>query len=768
MKHTVCVGLFCVLTFASQAGADDIRSSLEKLRSEVFSPKELPEELLESEISSRLKLANQRSTDAWRAIKSVEDWERLRDRSIELLRKSLGDLPVKRDKLAIHVAREIKEDGYVIRNITFESRPGLLVTANLYVPDPVPQSMPGILLSHSHHSPKSQGELQDMGALWARAGCLVLVPDHLGHGERRQHPFVSAADYPEKFQVGRQDYHFRYNTAIQLYLVGDSLMGWLAWDLMCGVDVLLAQPGIDAKRIALLGAVAGGGDPAAAAAALDPRITVLVPFNFGGPQPETRFPIPKNAEEQFDYAGGGSWESTRNLARSASDGFLPWIIVGSVAPRGLIHAHEFSWDREHDPVWKRYEQIYAFYDAQDQLSFTHGFGLLRQDQPAASHCNNIGKPHRQRIHEYFREQWGINVDEERPIVRHTSDELACLANITDSNLKNKPLYQLTSEIAAARNAGFMANRKSKGPDEWTQFLREAWTKALGNIGGNEVPTVESRGREQVDKLRVERWDISGGGGTRLPVMLLLPEPRPAKIPVVLAISQEGKDGFLKKRSAFLSELLKHSAVCLVDVRGTGGMTPGDGRGRRSAATSLAASELMLGDTLLAARLRDLRIVLSYLRMRGDLGQIALFGDSLANVNGPDVRAERPLDLDQPALAEPSGSTLALLAGLFENDSMIIAARGGLVDYRSILENQFIHVPFDAIAPGAATIGDLPELAKAVGSRNRLRMSGLVDGRNRLADSKVVQDRYGALASEAGADSEIAKWLIGELKGRRSK
>ena len=113
--------------------------------------------------------------------------------------------------------------------------------------------MPGILISHSHHNPKTQGELQDMGMTWARQGCLVLVMDHLGHGERRQHPFRTEADYPRPFRAGRQDYYFRYNTGVQLQLVGESLMGWMVWDLMRGLDLLLARPGIDKDRIILLG-----------------------------------------------------------------------------------------------------------------------------------------------------------------------------------------------------------------------------------------------------------------------------------------------------------------------------------------------------------------------------------------------------------------------------------------------------------------------------------------------------------------------------------
>ena len=116
--------------------------------------------------------------------------------------------------------------------------------------------------------PRSQGELQDMGMTWARQGYLVLVMDQLGHGERRQHPFRSAADYAGPFEVNRQDYYFRYNLGIQLQLIGDSLMGWMVWDLRRGVDLLLSRPGIDPANIILMGSVAGGGDPAAVAAAL--------------------------------------------------------------------------------------------------------------------------------------------------------------------------------------------------------------------------------------------------------------------------------------------------------------------------------------------------------------------------------------------------------------------------------------------------------------------------------------------------------------------
>src|SRR5262249_4762349 len=139
--------------------------------------------------------------------------------------------------------------------------------------------VPAVIVVHSHHAPKTQSELQDMGMTWARAGVAVLVPDQPGAGER-----VESQAWP------RESYFSRYAMGMQLYLVGESLMKWMVWDLMAGIDMLVERRSlIDPKRIVMLGAVAGGGDPAAVTAALDPRIAVSIPFNFGEAGPEEHY-----------------------------------------------------------------------------------------------------------------------------------------------------------------------------------------------------------------------------------------------------------------------------------------------------------------------------------------------------------------------------------------------------------------------------------------------------------------------------------------------
>src|SRR5262245_19894908 len=295
-----------VVGTASFAAGDD--AAISKIAPEVLSKAQRGEAvgMVERDIRRRMDEANARNRDEWSKIKSRADWEQYRDERIARLRRSLGDYQ-QPAKPAARVTSVVKGEGFKVENLVYESRPGQWVAGNLYVPAEPRTSMPGMLIVHAHHRDKPQSELQDMGMTWARAGCMVLVIDQVGYGERRAHPFHTEADFAKQYAVTRQDYYFRYDSGIQLQLLGDSLMGWFAWDLMRGVDVLLAREGIDPKRIIILGAVAGGGDPAGVTAALDARIACCVPFNFGGPQPETRYPLPEGREASFHDLGSTLW-----------------------------------------------------------------------------------------------------------------------------------------------------------------------------------------------------------------------------------------------------------------------------------------------------------------------------------------------------------------------------------------------------------------------------------------------------------------------------
>jgi dienelactone hydrolase len=789
MRHIVSIVLLFLASFPARAADADVVALAKQLRE--LDSRVLPKgvdhsRMLSDDIRKRIQEANERETAAWKEIKTREQWERYRDKKVKALRDSLSLPDGPRGKPTTHVTGTIKGDGYIIENLVFESRPGLWVTANLYQPARPRPSMEAIILCHSHHAPKWQGELQDMGITWARLGCAVLVMDQLGHGERRQHPFVEEKSFAGKFRPSRQDYYFRYNVALQLELVGESLMGWMVWDLMRGIDLLCSMPRVDDKNIFLLGSVAGGGDPAAVAAALDKRIKCVVPFNFGGPQPETTFPLPADPEKAFNYAGSGSWESTRNLRCSIKDGFFPWVIVGAAAPRYLIYAHEFAWDQDHDPVWKRLETIYSFYDADDNLDSAHGRGRVTGQPPEATHCTNIGPEHRKQIYQSFWNWFEIPISKNDRPDRRTVQELTCLTTREKETLKPPTaVQQLFSEQfgihldEVRRGSGEFDLGKSQGKREFAKV----WTSLLGEAKPSTGWKTENVNAEQNGEIRVERVVLSPERNIVVPLLLLHlhASKENTRRPLVIGLAQNGKESFLKQRSEAIADLLASgSAVCLPDLRGCGETRPGDGRGRQSAATSISSSELMLGETMLGSRLRDLRTLLAYLRTRPDIDakRIALWGDSFAPVNPFERDLTVPLDAEKlPDQCEPLGGILALIGALSEEDVQAVSIEGSLVSYFSLFQSQFCYVPHDVVFPQALWFS---EFVPATLVPRPLRVAGLVDGLNRRVDKKAVEASYkSAIESyaRAGAKDRLqiddydpdhkraARWLIEQLKAR---
>jgi dienelactone hydrolase len=778
-RRLIC---FVICAIALEVNAQVPRQLAEELAQ--LSPRVLSDQLRERFqdqawriLRARGDEANRNDVETWKAIRNRKDWEQLRDEKLKRLEEALGGFPQLPESINVQVTGRIKGEGFVIENLVYETRPGFWVTANLYRSSEPREQMPGILIAHSHHRPKTQEELQDMGMTWARKGCLVLVIDQVGHGERADHPFQSEKDYRKKdsdFRWWRQDYYHRFDTNAQLHLVGQSLMGWMAWDLMCGVDVLLARPGIDSERILLLGAVAGGGDPAAVTAALDRRIDAAVPFNFGGPQPETRFPLPEDADLHFNYLGGAYWEGTRNLRRTGVDGFFHWLIVASTAPRPLVYAHEFTWDKEHDPVWKRLQKIYGFYDAGNNIDYTLGRGSVKGRPPEATHCTNIGLHHRQRIHAAFQRWFDIQVtpdDEysqplEAGVLRSMTDEAA-------GKFKPQELHTILTQFGQHKVMTARAALMKKSPRERRRQLRVDWSELLGQITPGNDQVVLSQKRENVaaDAIVVERIALQTEPGIVIPLILLHPERKQKPTGLVVAVAQSGKTAFLRERAAEIAALLQAgAAVCLVDVRGAN-----QSRGSRGELGSSSYYALFFETPLLGQRLRDFRAVLKYLRTRDDLAGIgfSLWGESFTPANPLDTDFQVPKRVSgRPHFSEPLGGLLAMLTALYEDDIKAVYIRGSLSSYQDVLAGPYVYIPHDVIVPGVLTKGDLVDLAASL-APCRLCLDRLVDGLNRPLSSDDVRRIYepiikaykskDASVSFSPGDSLGAQWLLDTLE-----
>src|SRR5204863_10098253 len=102
-----------------------------------------------------------------------------------------------------------------------------------------------------------------------------------------------------------------------------------------------------------------------------------------------------------------------------------------------------------------------------------------------------------------------------------------------------------------------------------------------------------------------------------------------------------------------------------------------------------------------------------------------------------------------------GALLALLFGLFEDDTLVVAARNGLVSYRSVLDSPFVQVPLESIVPGVLREGDLPDLAAALVPRE-IALESLADGRGRLAPNADAKKTYDSILRFYSETSRIGR------------
>jgi dienelactone hydrolase len=767
------------------AAADDLAAAIRALDARVVPAEQAGEvrEVVRRDVRARIKAAEDRESAAWYKVKTREDWESFRRTRIEAMARALHQVsdPAEFEPRELRTTKRFDGDGFTIENITFRSRPDVLVTGNLYRPKTARGKQPGFVICHSHHAPKTQGELQDMGMTWARQGCAVLVVDLLGHGERRTHEFGTAGKYKGDYKPSRQDYYFRYNTGLQLATLGESLLGWIVHDLRCGVTLLGTLPEVDREKIVLLGAVAGGGDPAGVAGALDQRIAAVVPFNFGGYEPEDGFPLPDDAEKTFRYSGGSDWESTRCQRLFARDGFMPWTIIASAAPRRLVYAHEFRWDEPRDPVWKRLNTVFGFYDAKDRLGTIVGHGGVRQTSAEASHCTNIGPVHRAQLYPLLERWFGLPVPQEYSQRLEPEHLRALPADAKPVALHDVLRKSATAHIAAARRT--RSERQEPDVSKLRSDLRKEIARLVGGVEPvllkEDPPLSRMAPGEELLIIRLALIPKSGQS-TPIPTIVLRRNVRSAKESLVIAVAQGGKEKLLKDRAELWAACIaKGATVVVCDLRGTGETEPRDeGRGRTGGATSRSVTEQMLGETTLAGRVRDLRSIIAHFRSHEVFRDkpIALYGDGLVAANDPTRPIAAPLDAaDLPKPCEPLGADVCLLAGMFEDDITAIYTSGGLVSNAALLDAPYFYVPHDAIVPGLAAVADLPDLLAA--QTARVWTSDLRDGANHAIDDaaltklrqqtadlahthrsplKADERRYSLAAPTA---EELAAWLL---------
>lgn len=192
------------------------------------------------------------------------EWQQRRTKLRENLLKAWGGFPETPCELAPRILGEIQRDGYRVEKLIFQTRPGVWMTANAYVPDKAKtEKVPAILHVHGHWAGAKQDRVLQSRCIGSvKHGFFVLVVDAFGAGERG---------------LGKKlgEYHGEM-TGATLFPIGLPLSGLQVYENMRAVDYLQTRAEVDGKHIGITGA-SGGGNQTMYAGAYDERFGCVVP-----------------------------------------------------------------------------------------------------------------------------------------------------------------------------------------------------------------------------------------------------------------------------------------------------------------------------------------------------------------------------------------------------------------------------------------------------------------------------------------------------------
>ncbi len=249
-----------------------------------------------------------------------------------------------RTPLHPHINGVIQRDDFCIERLTFESRPGCLVTANLYLPCGLDAPAPCVLAPCGHAAEGKAYELyQAFCQRLAMAGFVVLIYDPFSQGEREQYHGLACRP---QVGWGTQAHNMM---GKQLDLLGDSFAFWRTWDGIRALDYLLSRPEIDPTRVGLTGN-SGGGTLTTWLWALDDRFTMAAPNCF-----ITSFL--SNLENELPADA----EQCPPGVIAAGLDMADFMIAQSPKPAILLGERYDFFDRR--GLFQAYQDIRSFYDA---------------------------------------------------------------------------------------------------------------------------------------------------------------------------------------------------------------------------------------------------------------------------------------------------------------------------------------------------------------------------------------------------------------------
>ena len=613
----------------------------------------------------RVRAVNADRAKRLSSIRTKKEAFAYRDEVREAIDKAYRPWPSK-TPLNARVVGTIERRHYRIEKILFESRPGCLVTAHLYVPDKLDGPAPGIIGSCGHAADGKNASLyQAFCQRLARNGFVVLIYDPFNQGERDQYYALHSRE-----SVWSST-HAHNMMGKQLELVGEWFGAWRAWDGIRALDYLLTRPEVDPRCIGLTGN-SGGGTMTSWIWPVEARFTMAAPSCF-----VTTFAA--NLENELP---ADSEQYPPGVIGAGLD-MADFFIARAPAPVILLGQAYCFFDRR--GLKQAYSEIRRFYDiigapanATDIFIGSEGHGFFRDNQEAMVQffATHAGIQHVTRLEE--------------------TEDLSDVLNVTPKGEVvpegATPIYDLIAQKADV----LASKRKKLGKDELTRCVQST----LNLSDDRDLPHHRWLRSTTEDGVRLARYAVETEGNIRAIMRKRLSNPSYSHtldverevhlyLPHVSAEEDLIEDPFAKR-------LKEQHPLYALDVRGLGESLPDDDRdffhpyGNDYMCNGYG---LMLGQSFLGRRVHDVLSTVDLLAHEG-AEKIHLYGRG-------------------------QGAIHALFAGFLHSAVTTITLKNYPLSYHAWTQTPLVSWPTANVPRGVLTAFDLPDLMDVVDKKLEL-------------------------------------------------
>jgi len=476
-------------------------------------------------------MARQVSERCLEDVRTLSDWQRQRPQIRQQLADMLALDPLPpRTPLHAEITGVVDRGDCQIEKLVFQSRPGLFVTANFYLPKQRSGKLPCVIYLNGHWPSLDGAKIgfQDRYLWYPANGFALLVVDPCGFGEiPGVHPGTNRHNQWQWLSLGYTP------AAVEV------------WNAMRAIDWLETRPEIDGGRLGVTG-VSGGGVMTQFLAALDERVAAAAPscstYTLGALAVQNL--LPKQCDCTF-------YPNTRRLDFPA--------VLALVAPRPLLIL-----GGRYDPIFppagfreahRRASRIYGLFPASAVA------GRLRLLESKAAH---IDTPRSLAITQQWMCRWLRDLDGEAPgparapLRPASPQELRCTASPPAAavNAHVQDLWIAPRPPAAATSGDV----RRKPLEEFLRGQVFSW------FPQEEAPfrtrRFSARGGYAGECTDFGEYEFDSEPGTPVQACLLRPRGLSGPVPLVIWIKGPGDHVVFPDLDDFFPVLRTHALVVL--------------------------------------------------------------------------------------------------------------------------------------------------------------------------------------------------------------